>query len=399
MVLALIGLFIVGISYLSFFMMQSITFEDHFAVPWAAGRLWLYEGVNPYDAGVLEFAQSAINGSPFLAVLPASAELVDPMINLVFYLLLSMLPYTISRVIWVVILIVSAGFMGYISIHLTKWQLSLFEKFGVIILVLMWLPSVYTVFSGRLSLLVILIVIGCVHLLIKGQDTSAGLLLSLTFGSSPTSILIFILFLAWGISRPRWEVIKAYFSGLAFLIVIFTLMLPAWPLSWVAVLLDNFQGWEWINTPLMILGGFFPGIQNFLLIFLHAGFLIYFMIQLVSILGKSGIVFMWKLSAILLIAYFLHVNGSIQHLFLILPAMFLVFRFWCERWKVTGRLVSWSFMLFFFVAPWGFYHPGFNMTELSMPALFLVGFPLIVFSGLIWVRWWALKIPKLYYET
>ena len=398
-VLALIVLCIIAIGYLSFFMMQRITFEDHFAVPWAAGRLWLYEGVNPYDSAVLEFAQSAIDESPFLTVLPASAELVDPMINLVFYLLLSLLPFTISRVIWVTILVVVAGSLGYLSIRLVNWQLSIYEKIGVVILVMVWLPSIYSAFSGRLSLFIILFVIGSVHLFLKGQDTAAGLLLSLTFGSSPTSLLILILFLAWGISRRRWEILTAYFSGLAFLIIIFSLMLPAWPLNWIAVMLDNFQGWAWIDTPLMTLAGFLPGIENFLLIFLHGLCLIYFIIQLLSILGKSGLVFVWKISAILLIAYLLHVNGNIQHLFLILPAMFLVFRFWSERWQVIGRLVSWAVLLFVFIAPWVFLQPGKNIAELSVPALFLVGFPLIVFAGLIWVRWWALKIPKPYYDT
>lgn len=398
-VLALFVLCIIAIGYLSFFMMQKITFEDHFAVPWAAGRLWLYEGVNPYDSAVLEFAQSAIDGSPFLTVLPATAELVDPMINLVFYLLLSLLPFTISRVIWVTILVVVAGSLGYLSIRLVNWQLSIYEKIGVVILVMVWLPSIYSAFSGRLSLFIILFVIGSVHLFLKGQDTAAGLLLSLSFGSYPTSLLIIILFLAWGISRRRWEILTAYFSGLAFLIIIFSLMLPTWPLNWIAVMLDNFQGWAWIDTPLMTLAGFLPGIENFLLIFLHGLCLIYFIIQLLSILGKSGLVFVWKISAILLIAYLLHVNGNIQHLFLILPAMFLVFRFWSERWQVIGRLVSWAVLLFVFIAPWVFLQPGKNIAELSVPALFLVGFPLIVFAGLIWVRWWALKIPKPYYDT
>ena len=58
-VLALVIL--IGLALFSHWAMQQVTYEDQFVIPWAAGRAWLLDGTDPYDAQVIHWP-----GQPFL---------------------------------------------------------------------------------------------------------------------------------------------------------------------------------------------------------------------------------------------------------------------------------------------------------------------------------------------
>ncbi|MDY6846601.1 MAG: hypothetical protein SVP52_05645, partial [Chloroflexota bacterium] len=96
----IVGLLLASIlaaGFSSTLLMQRVPFEDYFVLPWAAGRSWLLEGVNPYDASINQIAEEAISESVYLAKLPVETVLLLPMLDLVFYLPFSLIPYEISR--------------------------------------------------------------------------------------------------------------------------------------------------------------------------------------------------------------------------------------------------------------------------------------------------------------
>lgn len=396
-----IGIFltiVLSIGLTSFILMQRLPFNDHFVIPWAAGRAWLLEGLSPYDQGVIDVAETSINASGYQAVLPSRLELITPVMSLVFYLPLSLLPYPVSRVIWVTLLIIGIVLIGYLSLLFSEWKISKFEHIFAIVLIIIWLPTVYSAISGRIEPLIILIMLLSIKLIMSGQESSAGFLMALTAGSLPISILVLILLITWSISHRKWAFITAFLSAFTFLIAIFTLMLPDWPLDWFGNIFGEFQDWNWIETPIMELATILPGIAYFLSISLHVIFIIYTIYLIISASGKSNLVFIWKTAAILTVSFLLHVQGDLPHLFLVIPAMFLVYRFLSERWQLVGKLVSWGLFLLFFIGPWFLILPELNMDrELRLNILF-IGLPILIIGSLIWLRWWAMKIPHLHYE-
>jgi len=86
LIVILITLSIIGIGLLSAFVMSFVPFLDEFALPWAAGRMWLLDGESPYSQSAIQDAESAIDESNFLGVLPDSQVLRHPLLNLLFYL-------------------------------------------------------------------------------------------------------------------------------------------------------------------------------------------------------------------------------------------------------------------------------------------------------------------------
>jgi hypothetical protein len=396
--IALIGISLVALVFLSSYIMQRMRFTDHFVLPWAAGRMWLLEGVSPYDEAVIALAEDTIDNSSFLGELSDSRTLIEPVINLIFYLPFSLIPYEISRAIWVTLLFTASGLMGYLSLKLSGWELTLFERITVLLLVILWMPGIDAVIKGLLSPIIILLMLLSIYLIMQGHDTMAGFVLALTFGSFPTTGLIITLLIIWSITRRRWSILKAYLSGVAFLLAVTLLLLPSWPMNWLRVVYDLYGYGEWIRTPLMNVAGLLPGIANYLSIFLHASFAIYLLVLWITLLGKKGDEFIWKVLTTLVIAYFFHVSVNTYQLSLLLPAMFMIFRFWSERWGRFGCIFSWILLMTISTTSWLLVRTGISFdAEQSLP-LMTIGLPVFVFIGMIWIRWWALRISRLPFE-
>ena len=398
LVVSLAVLIVLGLGFLSTVVMRHLPFEDNFVIPWAAGRTWLLQGADPYSEQVTQLAQQTLADSSYLARLPDKAVFTDPVLNLVFTIPFSLLPYEISRAIWVVVILICVGLIGYFGLKLSGWKLSFPEAAGIILLVTLWFTGIQTAVMGKSSPIVILLVLVGIYAILKEQDTLAGFLFALTFGTWQISTLFLLLIIIWSITRRRWQVLIAYFAGLAFLWVITLILLPSWPLGWLGVMIKNYAGFSWIHTPLIYLAKQLPGIGTYLSIGLHAGFGIYLLVLFITILGKSGREFTWKILAFLVLIYLFDVEASIHQIFLVLPAIFLVFRFWSERWGFWGQIFSLSLMVGITAVSWILAAPAFALDGSIGFGALIVGLPIFAFFGMISIRWWALKIPRLPFE-
>lgn len=372
-----------------------VPYTDEFLLPWAASRAWLLESENPYKGDHEVFLERIIQNSDFLGILPDNASLTTPLVNLFFYLPLSLFPYEISRAIWSTIIAICIVGIAYLSLLISGWENSSFEKVGVILTFFLWMPSVYTIFRGQITPLIIFFILLGIFLMMKEQDTTAGFILSLTIGSLPISIIIVLSLLIWSISRRRLSVLIAYFSGAAFLLIISLLLLPSWPMDWLQIIIKTIENGDWLQTPLMLISSLLPGIESFLLIFLHSIVIFYLIVLLITIRKKIGLQFLWKISMILVLSVFLSIRSGVGWLFFILPGTFLIFKFWSERWRWKGRIITWAFMLFIVFGSWLTNYPELNFVEQVTSPLVIFVLPSLVLISMIWIRWWALKIPRI----
>ena len=389
---------IVVIAVLSAFIMTRVQFVDKFAIPWAAGRAWLLEGINPYDESNINLAADTLSDSQYLGQLPDQDTLNIPITNLALYLPFSLMPFAVSRAMWVTVLAICIGLIGYLSLKLAGWSLPNVAILGIILLLIVWSPGIFSLLTGELAPIIIFLVVIGIYLIKKEQDTTAGFLLALTFGSVPTTIFVLVFIVIWSFSRKRWSILGAYFSGVAFIMAVTLLMLPSWPTDLLRVNLSLFENWNWINTPLALLAATLPGVENPLSIFLHAAFVIYFIFLVITSWATTGRIFIWKILVLLVVAYFLNPQASIVHLFLISPAAFLVFRVWSERWGKPGRNLSWLLIILTSIGSWVAFLPDWNFTNTPSNSFFTIALPLLVLIGLNWTRWWALNIRKLPFE-
>jgi len=391
----LILLAIIGVGFLSKIVMERIRFVDYFALPWAAGRTWLLEGSNPYDPSVINIVNRSISESEYLAVLPDVETLQHPLINLIFYLPFSLLPYPLARSIWMVFQLGAFFTACYYSIRLVGWKISNLEMLGLMILSFLWLPSLLGILTGQLTLFILLISILCIYLIESEKDMTAGFLMALLVGSLPQSIFILISLIILAFAQRRWSILTSFLSGTAFLLVVTVLLLPSWFIDWLSVILDVFNSFAWVQTPLMQLASLLPGIEQFMVIFLHAVFGILLLFIWITTARKTGRVLIWNAALILVLTFILHIQINVSLLVSILLGLMLVFRFWAERWGVIGKVLSWAALLSISAGSWLPHIKSVDFTQ-NIPTPFLIFvLPLLVFLALLWIRWWVVKIPRL----
>lgn len=398
LVVVMVLIAVIGFGLLSSLVMSEVPFTDYFVIPWAAGRSWLFDGVSPYEPSVIQLAIETVQESSFQAQLPESQVVTLPILSLLFYLPFSVIPYAISRIIWMTLLGICVGLIGFLSIRLSGWKLSMLEIFGVVLILIVWPPGVEAILGGHLAPMIIVLLLIGIQLILIEQDTTAGLILALTASSFISSGLVLLIVLIWSVSKKRWAIISGFFSGFIFLLILSWLIIPSWFLSWFSTLFNTYEGWGWIMTPLMGLAALLPGVATSLSIFLHAIFIIYFFSLLITIIGKTGRPFSYKLSAVFVAAYLLQPRAALFHLLLVVPGLLLVFRFWAERWGLIGRLFSWTLFILIGMGTWILIYPDVNFTTPLYAPMLSIGFALFVFMGLIWIRWWALNIPQLPYK-
>ncbi|HOE70378.1 MAG: glycosyltransferase family 87 protein [Anaerolineaceae bacterium] len=395
----LVFVLIIGFGILGFLSMTHIRHFDAFAIPWAAGRGWLLEGVSPYELSVIDIAYSAVDDSPFLAQLQTQQLFSQPLFSLVFYLPLSLLPYTLARSIWTAILAFCVALIGYFSIKLSGWQINRLGMFCVAIFLIFSLPGAIAVLGGDISPMIIVLLLFSIFLIQSNQDTPAGFLLVLASSSFLISGLVVMTLLIWAIVKKRWSIIASFFSGVVFLVIISFLVQPLWFEGWISVLIKLNFNWSWVRTPLMDLAAFLPGIAKHLSIFLHGLFGVFAIRILITLLVESDRVFIYAIASMLSLAYFLHIRASTVNTLLIVPSLIFVTRYWSERWKRSGALISWVFLAASGVGSWLLVYPEIDLTNtMNMSWVFIV-YSLAVLSGMIWIRWWALGLPKLPYES
>jgi len=395
LIIGFILIAIIGTGFLSQLMMSRIPYPDYFAIPWAAGRSWLLEGINPYDESIIDVVSKGISDSPYLGILPEPQIFQQPILNLIFYLPFSLIPFEFSRVIWMTVLLISIVLIGHVSIALSGWRVSTIERILILFFIIAWFPTFQTLLTGKLSPIVVLMIFLGINAIIKDQDITAGFFLALSVGSLPLSMFILILITIWSISRKRWSIIIAFFSGLFFILILTILMLPSWPMDWLRIVLNLYEDLAWIQTPLQQLASILPGISNFLSISLHATMMIYLILLYITSVRKTGLKFVWKIMAVLVTTILLQIVIDISHLFLVVPALFFVFRFWSERWRLFGKLVSWTIVMLITGVSWVIFIPGLDFRGELNASILSLGLPLLIFLGMIWSRWWALKIPQL----
>ncbi|KUK96665.1 MAG: hypothetical protein XE06_0474 [Anaerolineaceae bacterium 46_22] len=399
LILSLIFASLAAAAFASMFVMQRIPFEDHFVLNWAAGRAWLLEGINPYDeAEILQRAEEAIVGSDFLAILPAETVQLNPFLNMVFYLPFSLIPYQISRMLWVMTLTIGVLLIGYLSLLIANWKITTTSKIIILLAGLLWIPGIATIITGQLSPIVILLLLISLYLFLQGQDNAAGFILALTSGSFYITGLVIILFITYAIIKRRWSLITAYGAGLAFLIIVSLLLIPTWPRDWLIIVVENYENLNLVQTPLMTLASLLPGIEDFLSILLHIIFGTFYIFLLIRLRSKSERIFVWNALAVLVVVSLLNIRGSVAHLFLLLPAILLVFRFLTERLGLFGRIITWIFIVLLVTIPWYASLPVEMITVSSSLSTMVIWLPILVIIGMNWIRWWAVKIPKLPFD-
>jgi len=389
----LILLALVGATMLNLRLASNFQKQDDFAPRWVAAREWMQSGASPYSDSTHTATLDLLdeNGNE-----PASlnqGRFLDPAWYVLFYLPISFVPYPVAKAIWMTLVELSLVLSVYLSVRMAGLKLSLLELVIMSFLVLVFYPLFKSVLTVSVNAPFVVLALLAVYLARERQGTMAGLLFALCVWMVPLSLFLVILFMIWFGARRDNSLAKIFFSSLAFFILVSLILFPGWIAEWFATFLRLYPNFLWVRTPLMVFGALFPGASAQIAITLSLVTLVVMLVEWYGIGEREGRGFHWKLMLTLNLLYLFNLTSEGIYLIWLLAPLFSVFKYLTEKWRVSGKIISWVTYLALIFVHWR----RFQFTQNWLPeesSLVILLLPTITLAGLQWFRWWATVSPK-----
>jgi hypothetical protein len=205
----------------------------------------------------------------------------------------------------------------------------------------------------------------------------------------------FLLFVFWrAYSEKRTRVFAGFFMVCLVLFFISFISYPNWLIPFLRATVNNLRadfGFK-IHT---ILVHIWPSHGRILASI--------FTIMLFIILGyewglaRSGDFrrFYWVSCLTLAATPLLGFRTEMEHLVVLIIPLALVFAIVHDRWHRFGNILTILLMLVIFILPWMFYLFAVNRFGTIAQEMIFLFLPLSTLVGLYWIRWWAIRPPRI----
>ncbi|MCC7118242.1 MAG: hypothetical protein IT310_06925 [Anaerolineales bacterium] len=363
-----------------------------FYVEWVAARgFFSKEKTEPYSGDVagraqqLAYGQAAQAGEePYILDTPFQ-------IFLLYYPLSFFADPQLARALFTLLLELALLPLTYLSLRLTEWDAPwlftlLFIAFGAFNFY-----AYQAIYEANPVILLGLIYVGVIIFYYAEADELTGALLAIAFYywevGAPFLILIFL--------RAYYEKRTRIFAGFLMLSVVLLLvaflLYPDWLMPYLRA------SWNNLRTPfgfnaLAVLTDLFPTYGRGLARWLVAALYVLLGYEFIQARAQNFRQFYWACCLALAAAPLLGFRTEMEHLVVLIVPLALVFAIIHERWRKYGAWLLIALMLVTFAFPWALRFLN-SQTFNEIVFLFL---PLFTLIGLYWIRWWALRPPRVW---
>ncbi len=389
-------LFVTGLTWINYrFSVQNPGGND-FLARWMGANKWLKEGLSPYDERVSLATQNMIYGHP---ADPSIGEDVNhfvyPMHSMVFFAPFGLMDYLPARVAWMTTLELCAIALVFIGLRLADWRVSPLKLTILLLFSLLWYHGARTVIIGQFAGINAALIALALLFIIQQQDVAAGILLALSTTKPQMTFLLVPFVVIWAFSAKRYKLMWSTILSFLALMAVFLLIIPDWPMQMFRQMLD-YPDYTDIGSPLSIIANAMPGLSETLNGVLHVVAVFYLLIEWVLAWGKDERSFFWAALMTMTVTNLIALRTATTNYVMLLPVLFLVFRVWEQRWKSAGKAGVWGTLLVLFAGPWVLFITTVEGNYES-PLMYLP-LPFFCLFALWWVRWWAIRPPRLMLE-
>jgi hypothetical protein len=362
---------------------------------WSGARAFLFQRVEPYGSTVAARVQlQAYGREAYLNEYPY--VLNDP-----FYIVLLCVPlalfsdFTVAHGIWMLVSELAAVGVVLLTLRFAEWSPPFWMLLLLISSGLFSGFSIDAFQSASPAVLLTLMYMGILYSLQSGADELAGALSFLIACQWEVGALFFLLILILVFANRRWKVLIGFAMSLVILVVISILLKSDWATDYArAVLFDWSRQLDY--TAATTLSYIFPKLQ--------------FPLARWLTLLSGAILFIEVLRAV--DGHFRHIAWAAalalalnplsgfaifptNHVAL-LPALVLVTALIWERWTGVRALLSTLFLILAFLFSHALYYQSLISPERLYSDLLKILPPALAILGLYWMRWWAVRPPRIW---
>lgn len=366
-----------------------------FLVHWVGSRGFLFERIDPYSADVPTRTQEIVYGGsapvgnePFILDTP-------------FHLLLLYFPFALlsdpqtARAIYTLFLELALFTLAILSVRLTNWETPRWFSILFIFFCVFNFYAFQAVMEASPVLLLGLAYAGILLAYQYEQDELVGALMAVSLYYWEVG-LPFLLLIFWrSYKEKRVRVLFGFFMFTFILVAISLLLYPDWLIAYLRAGMNNlrvdfgFSTFEAL-TSLFPASGRIAAWTVIIVLILAIGYE-----WTAAEKGDDRRVY-WFACLLLAAAPLLGFRTEMENLAVLVIPLALVFSVAYDRWNRIGGGLTFFLLLALFALPWaGYFFLAPRIGELTQQILFLF-LPVLTILGLYWIRWWALRPPRLW---
>ncbi|MBN8579515.1 MAG: DUF2029 domain-containing protein [Anaerolineae bacterium] len=365
---------------------------------WAGGRAFIFDRFNPYEGEVPARVQQLVYEGN------AGAGDEPYILDTPFHLLLLYFPFSLlsdpllARAIYTLILEWALFALVVLSLRLTDWTV---PRWFAPLFFLFCVANFYTyqsILDASPILMLAFFFVCILFTLQNGQDEVAGALISFSLYYWEVG-LPFLLFIAWYAYKTHRTRIFAGFGMFSFITIMASIpIFPDWFIPYLRAGMNNLRadfGYSIFSAFTELL----PSFGNWL-----AWVVIVILIIALGSEWNAAIQrddprrFYWTACLSLAAAPLLGFRTQWENLAVLIIPLALIFAIIHDRWR-AGNLLIVLFLLIWLLVPWVLVLYGIPAYgEIVNQLIFLLP-PLFTVVGLYWIRWWAIRPPRIWADA
>ena len=362
---------------------------------WNSVRAFLFEKIEPYGSTIAQRVQSLVYGrEAFLAEYPYALN--DPFYILLLYTPLAFFSdFAIAHGIW--ILLSQAALVGIVvlSLKLSEWEPPRWLYAALIAFGLLNYFSVNSLLSGSPTIFLVLIYLSIVIALRSFSDELAGALLFLVAYQWEVSALFFLFVIVFVFANRRWSVFAGFGMTLLVLAIVSFIVKSNWFLPYVQAL--RFDWGRGINYSFVItLSYLLPILKLSLGSWLTIGIVVSLLFEAIRSVNEHSVHITWVVFLSLamnpIIGFAIFPSNQI----VLLPAFVLIISLAWERWEKRHVVITALLLALVFSSFYGLYFQSLFASLRLYADLLKILPPLLTTIGLYWMRWWAVRPPRIW---
>ncbi|MBL8051328.1 MAG: DUF2029 domain-containing protein [Anaerolineales bacterium] len=362
-----------------------------FYVHWVSARGFLFEQTDPYSGVIPARVQELV----YEGNAPAGDEVF--ILDTPFHILLLYFPFALlsdaqlARAIFTLVIELALFALVYLSLKLTDWETPRWFWILFFIFCVLNFYSFQAILSANSVLILGLIYAGMLFALYSEQDELLGglLAISMYYWEVGLPFLLLIAYRCYKESRTR--VFAGFLMLSVVMLIISFLWYPDWLFPYLRAGMNNLRA-DFGFTIFTALQDIFPAFGRILAWIVIVILVFAFGYEWNASQESDPRRFYWVCCLSLAITPLLGFRTEIEHLSILIIPLALIFSIVYDRWKIGGSLTL-LLLIIIFTFPWLLYF--INPTQFAQEILFLF-LPLFTVIGLYWIRWWALRPPRVW---
>jgi hypothetical protein len=302
-----------------------------------------------------------------------------------------------AHALWLTLQLAAVLVIVIVGLRLTSWKPAWYTFLIISVVTIFSYHVLIPWLDGGMSIWAALFLAVGFLAIQQNRNEVAGVLLALS-AFQPLMIILPVIFtLIWAISQKRRVLVLWFFITLVFISIVGSFLVPDWILQYVRILIKYAQNFP-PGTPAYLFKNNWPGLGNQLGWLVSGVLVIILIFEWWLALKKEFRWFLWTVCLTMVISQWIGIPTIPANFIELIIPLILISAMLTERWPHGGDWVAVLLCTVLFIWEWTLFWLVITGRRPDLQVNLIIPLPFVLFIGLYWVRWWAIKPRKLLME-